>query len=38
MLEDDFAESREMSLAEVNRRSIWHRFVTRAANMLAPIL
>ena len=29
MLEDDFAESREMSLAEVNRRSIWHRFVTR---------
>ena len=38
MLDDDFAESREISIAEVNRRSIWHRFATRAANMLAPIL
>lgn len=38
MLGEDIAASREMTLAEVNRRSIWHRFATRAANMLAPIL
>ncbi len=38
MLEADFAHCREMSLDEVQQRSLWFRIATRIARLFSPIL
>ena len=38
MFEDDFARSRKMNVADVQEQPLWHRFASRAAYLLAPVL
>lgn len=37
MLEQDFAHCREVTLAELQRRPLWRKLVSRAAYLLAPV-
>jgi len=37
MLQRDFADARPMTTAELEARSFWFRFATRAARLTAPI-